>query len=308
LSVGPAVAGAPAREALSAAVDALAAAGVEDPRLDAELLLAEATGWARAALLADPEAEVPPAAGRRFAEMVRRRLRREPVAYILGRKGFRHLDLSVDRRVLIPRPETELLVELALEASPGRALDVGTGSGAIALAIADELPECEVTATDTSPGALEVARTNAARLGLADRVGFFEGTLPPAGDGRGGGGPASGGFDLVLANLPYVAERDWPSLQPEVTGWEPREALLAGPDGLDAYRAFIPGSAGLLCRYADQRSGGPNVGGALAVEVGEGQAPAVAELMREAGFGEIEVRRDLAGIERVVLGRVGEMA
>jgi release factor glutamine methyltransferase len=282
-----------ARQALDAAVDALAAAGVEDPRLDAELLLAEATGSSRAALVADGGAEVPAAAARRFGEMVRRRLRREPVAYILGRKGFRNLDLAVDRRVLIPRPETELLVELALELKPESVLDVGTGSGAIALAVADELPECAVTATDTSPGALEVARANAERLGLAKRVRFVEGTLPEAGAGTQGAG-----FDLILANLPYVAEGDWPSLQPEVKQWEPREALLAGPDGLDAYRTLlVPGCALPLLRIAPQRKG------ALAVEVGEGQAPAVAELMRGAGFGEIETRPDLAGIERVVIGR-----
>src|SRR5262245_36352788 len=128
--------GASVREALDGAIDALSAVGVEDPRLDAELLLAEATGWSRAALVADPVAEIPPAAGRRFGELVRRRLRREPVAYILGRKGFRRIELAVDRRVLIPRPETELLVELALEVEPESVLDVGTGSGAIALAIA----------------------------------------------------------------------------------------------------------------------------------------------------------------------------
>ena len=175
--------------------------------------------------------DVTPAGGRLFGEMVRRRLRREPVAYILGRKGFRHIELAVDRRVLIPRPETELLVELALEVGPRRLLDVGTGSGAIALAVADELEDCEVTATDTSAGALALARANAERLGLAERVRFLEGTIPEAGTGADGSGPA---FDLILANLPYVAERDWPSLQPEVTQWEPREALLAGPDGLDA--------------------------------------------------------------------------
>jgi release factor glutamine methyltransferase len=275
------------REALEAAVDALAAAGIDEPRLDAELLLGEAMGLSRAALVADSGAEVPAPAARSFGEMVRRRLRREPVAYILGRKGFRRLGLSVDPRVLVPRPETELLVELALELRPARVLDVGTGSGAIALAVADELPDAEVTATDTSPAALEVARGNANRLGLSERVHFVEGTLPD--DER--------GWDLVLANLPYVAERDWPSLQPEVTRYEPPEALLAGPDGLDAYRALIPECSPVLSRYAERTRG------ALAVEVGEGQAPVVAELMRQSGFGELEVRRDLAGIERVVIGR-----
>lgn len=265
------------REALSAAVDALAAAGVEDPRLDAELLLAEATGLDRARLVSDPEAEISPPAARRFAEMVRRRLRREPVAYILGRRGFHGIELAVDPRVLVPRPETELLVELALELKPGRLLDVGTGSGAIALAVASELPECEVVASDTSPATLEVARANAERLGLADRVTFVEGSLPEVGE-----------FDLVLANLPYVAETDWPSLEPEVTEWEPREALLAGPDGLDAIRAL------LAAKPPSDR---------IALEMGEGQAEAVGELLREAGFGAVETRADLAGIERVAVGK-----
>ncbi len=263
------------REALSASVDALAAAGVEDPRLDAELLLGRATGLERAALVAQPATEVPPPAARAFGEMVRRRLRREPVAYILGSRSFRHIELAVDRRVLVPRPETELLVEVALERRPGRVLDLGTGSGAIALAVADELPDCEVLATDISPGALEVARGNAERLGLAVRVEFRQGSVPPGER-----------VDLVLANLPYVAERDWPGLQPEVIEWEPREALLAGPDGLDAYRAL----------FAQ-----PPAAPAVAVEVGEGQAPAVAELARAAGFARTAVRRDLAGIERVVV-------
>ena len=272
-------------EALGAAADGLRAAGVEDPRLDAEVLLAEAVGCERAALIADGGADVPPAAARAFGEMVRRRLRREPVAYIVGRKGFRNIELEVDRRVLIPRPETELLVEIALEREPATLLDLGTGSGAIALAVAAELPGCAVTAADTSPAALDVARANAARLGLAERVRFLPGSLP-----------AGESFDLVLANLPYVAERDWPGLQPEVTKWEPREALLAGPDGLDAYRTLFPACGSPLYRYALQTTA------AIAVEVGEGQARAVAGLMREAGFAAIETRRDLAGIERVVIG------
>ena len=283
--------GATVRNALAAAIDGLRAAGVDEPRLDAELLLGEAMGCERAALVADGGAEVPPPAARAFGEMVRRRLRREPVAYILGRKGFRDLELAVDRRVLIPRPETELLVELAVELGPASVLDVGTGSGAIALAVAAELPDCAVTATDTSPAALEVARGNAERLGLYDRVRFLEGTLPE-----------DGGFDLVLANLPYVSECDWPSLQPEVTQWEPREALLAGPDGLDVYRALIPECGRAFASYGWKSSA------AVAVEMGEGQDEAVGALMREAGFGAIEARRDLAGIERVVVGRVGEEA
>jgi release factor glutamine methyltransferase len=273
-------------EALSAAVDALAAVGVEDPRLDAEVLLAEATGLDRAALIADPGAALEPAASRLFGEMVRRRLRREPVAYIAGRKGFRSIELAVSGRVLIPRPETELLVEIALERQPATVLDLGTGSGAIALAIASELPGCEVTATDTSSGALALARANAERLGLTERVSFRPGSVP--GDGA---------FDLVVANLPYVAERDWASLQPEVTQWEPREALLAGADGLDVFRALLRERGRGLARYAEESST------AVALEVGEGQAPAVADLLREAGFGTVETRLDLAGIERVVIGQ-----
>jgi release factor glutamine methyltransferase len=287
--------GAPTGEALTAATDALAAAGVPEARLDAELLLAAASGRERASLIADPQAEVPPAVGRTYGELVRRRLRREPLAYIVGTKGFRRIELAVDSRVLVPRPETELLVDVALERRPGTVLDVGTGSGAIALALADELPEATIVATDTSPGALEVARANAARLGLTDRVRFEAGTVP-----------ADESFDLVLANLPYVAEREWAGLEPEVTQWEPREALLAGEDGLDAYRALLaPLDEGpaecLRPTFSDQPTPLERAA-AVAVEIGVDQALEVAELLRDAGFGEIEVRSDLAGVERVVVG------
>ena len=279
------------REALTASVDALTAAGVDTPRLDAEVLLAEASGWDRARLAADPEAAVPASVARRFGEMVRRRLRREPVAYIVGRRGFRHLDLAVDRRVLIPRPETELLVDLALELQPGSVLDVGTGSGAVALAIADELSGCRVVATDTSAAALEVAAANAERLGLGERVRFLADSVP-----------ADGEFDLVVANLPYIASGEWPGLQPEVTQWEPREALLAGADGLDAIRALLSGRVRHLSDQARQMT---NAAVVIALEVGEGQAAAVGELLHAAGFGSVETRVDLAGIERVVIGRSG---
>jgi release factor glutamine methyltransferase len=266
------------REALSGAADALEAAGVDSPRLDAELLLAEASGWDRARFATEPEAGVPADAARRFGELVRRRLRREPIAYILGRKGFRSIELEIDRRVLVPRPETELLVELALELRPRRVLDLGTGSGAVALAIAAELPGCEVAATDISAAALEVARGNAARLGLGERVKLVEGMLPP-GLGR---------FGLLVANLPYVGEAEWSTLEPEVTEWEPREALLAGQDGLGLLRAAVPAAVG--------------VAPVVAFEVGAGQAPAVSEMLFEAGFGAVETRADLAGIPRVVVG------
>ena len=275
------------RDALTSATDAFTAAGVGSPRLDAELLLAEATGLDRARLAAEPELGVEPGPAREFAAMVRRRVVREPVAYILGRKGFRNLEIPVDPRALIPRPETELLVEIALETVKGsdpltersRVLDVGTGSGAIALAVADELPGAEVTATDTSAGALRLAAENAERLGLADRIRFGLGSLP---EGR---------FDLVLANLPYVTEAEFAGLEPEISRYEPRSALVPGPTGLEAIDAVL-GALSL----------GPCSAAAVALEVGAGQAPAVAELVRRAGFDSVGTRRDLAGIERVVLG------
>lgn len=274
-------------EALDASVAALEAAGVDSPRLDAELLLAEATGRDRAALIADPDLGIDAAAGRAFGAMVRRRVLREPVAYILGRRGFRNLELRCDPRALIPRPETEMLVDVALELRPASVLDVGTGSGAIALALADELPAVEIVATDTSPAALALARENAEQLSLADRVSFGLGSLP-----------APRPFDLVLANLPYVRDCDWTELAPEITRHEPRAALLGGEDGLDPIRSLLaalapdsgPARAGLGCD-------------AVGLEVGEGQATDVAAMVGAAGFAETEVRTDLAGIERVVIGR-----
>jgi len=269
------------RDALTASTDALAGAGVEGARFDAELLLSEATGEGRARLDADPEAPVGAPAARRFGAMVRRRVAREPVAYILGRRWFRRIELEVDRRVLIPRPETEHLVEAALELRPRTVCDVGTGSGAVALAIADELPEARVVATDTSPGALALARANSDRLGLAERVAFEAGTFP-----------AAGRFDLVVANLPYVSEGEWGRLQPEISRYEPREALVAGPTGLEAITALLDNVGGREPRPA-----------AIALEVGAGQAAAVESLVRAAGYRSVEARRDLAGIDRVVLGR-----
>jgi release factor glutamine methyltransferase len=267
-------------EALEAAADALAAAGVDSPRLDAELLLAEATGRARARLAADPPAGVEAAAARRFGAMVRRRVAREPVAYILGRRGFRRIELAVDRRVLIPRPETELLVEVALDLRPRSVLDVGTGSGAVALAVADELTEAEVTATDPSLDALAVAKANRDRLGVADRVRLEHATLPDAID-----------FDLLVANLPYVSEREWEGLAPEITRFEPREALVAGPTGLEAIDRLLGDVTVAKPRPA-----------VVALEVGAGQAATVMELVRSAGYEQVGARPDLAGIDRVVIG------
>jgi release factor glutamine methyltransferase len=270
--------GVPVREALDSAVIALSAAGVDTPRLDAEVLLAHALGVDRTALVVDRDRRVEGPAVRAFQDAVRRRsVGREPVAYITGVKGFRHIDLHVDGRVLIPRPETETLVEAALELPRGaRVVDVGTGSGAVALALKDERPDLDVTGTDASPDALAVARANAARLGLD--VSFREADLL---DG-------AGAVDAVLSNPPYV--EDGTPLQPEIERHEPPIALYAGADGLAVIR-----------RLAAQA--GASTARVLALEIGMGQAAEVAAVLREAGFATTETRRDLAGIERVVVGR-----
>ena len=274
MSRGPA--GTSVRDALYSALVALEASGVDSPRLDAELLLAEALGVDRAALYSDRELAVAGPAARTFQDLVRRRaFDKEPVAYLLGRRGFRHLDLAVDRRVLVPRPETELLVEVGLELPAGASVvDVGTGSGAIALALKQERPDLVVTATDTSAEALAVARANAERLGLD--VAFTQTDL------------FDGAPDAVLSNPPYVADGD--ALPPDVAEHEPAAALFAGADGLDVVRRLVA------------RSAEAGVG-LLALEVGAGQADAVAALASAAAFARVETRRDLAGIERVVLGR-----
>ncbi len=268
--------GVPVRDALDSALVALGAAGLDTPRLDAEVLLAHALGVDRAALVIDPEREVAGTAARWFQDAVRRRaIDREPVAYIVGSKGFRHLELAVDRRVLVPRPETELLVEAGLELPDGaRVVDVGTGSGAVALALKQERPDLDVTATDVSADALAVARANAARLGLD--VAFVQADL------------FDGDFDAVLSNPPYVEEGA--PLAPEL-GHEPPAALFAGGDGLDVVRGLVA------------RAGGREAVRTLAVEVGQGQAAAAAGLARDAGFATVAKRRDLAGIERVVVAR-----
>lgn len=272
-------------EALGGAIDALAAAGVDSPRLDAELLLEEASGYSRADLIASPEAELPKGAGRGFAALVRRRSSREPVAYILGRKGFRSIELRCDRRALIPRPETELLVEIALELSPQRALDLGTGTGAIALAIADELPDCEVLATDISAEALSLAAENTKALGMGERVFLLSGSVPHD----------AGSIDLLVSNLPYISEQDWQGLEPELREFEPRQALVSGPSGLEAFEELIIGPTGIPML--------PESPSAVALEVGEGQAAEVAAMLEVTGFSQVEVRPDLAGIDRVVLAK-----
>jgi release factor glutamine methyltransferase len=265
-----ALVGPPVRDAVEAAVTAIAAAGCSTPRLDAEVLIADALGADRAVLHSSPDRAITGAQARVIGERVRRRVAREPVAYILGRRGFRRIELFVDSRVLIPRPETELLVEVALELPAGaRVHDVGTGSGAAALALMDERPDLTVTASDASPAAVGVARANAARLRLPLELSVDRG-LPER------------RFDLVVANLPYVREDEWDGLAPEIREFEPREALVAGPDGLDAIRALV--------------SGAPS-GTRLALEHAPGQAAGVRALLEDA-----HTHRDLAGRERVTVG------
>jgi len=284
--VSPVTAGTRAREALDSAIIAIAAAGCETPRLDAELMLAGVLGVSRERLLTDRDLVVWGPAIRSFQDAVRRRvMQREPVAYITGVRHFRRLELAVDPRVLIPRPETELLVEVALARLPhgARVLDVGTGSGAIALALADERPDLAAAGSDLSEDALAVARANAARLGL-DSVEWLRADLL---DG------VPDVFDAILSNPPYVAEADRAQLAPEILRHEPAGALFAGPDGLDAIRALI-----------DQVAARERVR-LLILEVGAGQAEAVEEQMRRVGFADVCAERDLTGIERVVAGKCG---
>ena len=226
------MAGTPVREAIDSAMVALTAAGVDTPRLDAEVLLAHVLGTERLRLLSDRDAVVEGPAVRAFQDAVRRRaVDREPVAYITGVKGFRRLEIAVDPRVLIPRPETETLVEAALDVLPqgARVVDVGTGSGAVALALKDERPDLDVVATDVSEDALAVARANAERLGLA--VEFVHGDLLAG----------AGEVDGVVSNPPYV--EDGAELAPEIVRHEPALALRAGPDGLDVLRLLVPAAA-----------------------------------------------------------------
>jgi release factor glutamine methyltransferase len=253
---------------MATAIAQLEQAGCDTPRLDAELLLADALGWDRAQLFTR-DYEVPPG----FAERLRRRAAREPVAYITGRRAFRRIELAVDPRVLIPRPETETLVEAALGLPVGaRVHDVGTGSGAVALALKEERPDLAVSGSDASPDAVDVARANAQRLGLD--VAFEVARGLPAGQ-----------FDLVVANLPYVREDEWDGLAPEIRLYEPREALVSGADGLDAIRELVAAAPS---------------GTRAALEHAPGQAAAVRALLRDPATVE-----DLSGRERVTTGAVG---
>ena len=259
-----------AAEALRLAEEQLAEAGVETPRVDAEWLVAHVLGVSRSAVYAHGARRVPD----NLHVLLERRRRREPLAYVLGEWDFRGLTLRTDPRALIPRPETEIVVERCLALLSGmeapRVLDIGAGNGAIALAIASEHPSVRVTAVDTSPGAVALARENAGRLGLA--VDIHEGGIDEA----------ASGWDLVVSNPPYVAPEEWDSLQPEIRDWEPRAALVG--TGLHEEIARRARTAWLV------------------LEVGDGQAQEVSDALRAHCYGRITITRDLAGKERVVEG------
>jgi release factor glutamine methyltransferase len=268
-------------EAIREGTAQLEQAGVESPRVDAELLLAHVLGTTRSAVRADGRRELEETELVELERLLARRERREPLAYVLGEWGFRRLTLGVDSRVLVPRPETEIVVERALARIAAlerpRVLDVGTGSGAIALALADEHPGARVTGIDASVDALAVARENAARTGL--EVQLVEGDLFA--------GLPEGPWDLVVSNPPYVLPSEIDSLAPEVRDWEPRAALV----GEGATEAIARDARRVL-----------RPGGVLVLEVAHGSAERVSELLRDLGYEDVTATRDLAGRHRVVEG------
>ena len=274
-------------QAWTAARDRLKATGIEMPVIDARLLLEAAAGATRADLLNDPQRQLTDEQTRTLDTYLERRERREPIAHILGRKGFWTVMLSVGPQVLTPRPDTELVVIAALErlepAAPARILDLGTGSGAILLAMLAERPAAKGLGVDISEEALAVARENAANLGLAGRTALLRGDWTA--------GLENDGYDLVVSNPPYIPTEDISSLDPEVRQYEPLAALDGGPDGLDAYRALAPEILRVL-----------KPGGGFVVEIGYDQGPDVTALFEAAGAAELELRQDLGGRDRVVAG------
>lgn len=265
----------------------LEVAGVELPVFDARLLLEAGAGVSRLEIITEPRRELSDAQVAAVEALVKRREAREPVSHILGRKQFWTLDLAVNSDVLTPRPETEHLVQAALEHlptdQPSRVLDLGVGSGAILLAILSERPKATGVGVDISEAALAVARQNGEALGLNARIDWRVGDWDRGIDET---------FDFVVSNPPYIPSGDIVGLAPEVAQYEPRAALDGGADGLDPYRIMAPRLMHIL-----------SPGGAFALEVGQGQAEAVAEMARKAGLEAVETRLDLAGIARIVRGR-----
>ena len=261
-------------------------AGVDSPRLSIELLLAHVLKKKRLQLYLEFEREVDEAALEILRGLVKRRGAGEPLQYVTGEAEFCGLKLAVDRRVLIPRPETELLVEIVAVRQPASVVDVGTGSGCIALALAHRLPNAVVTATDISPDALAVAQANAARFNYNNFTRFLQGDLLSA-------LPDSFTADAIVSNPPYIASGELAQLPREVKDFEPVQALVAGADGLDVIRRLV---------LAAKRSLSPT--GFVALEIGAGQCPAVAELFGSAGYTVAQVEKDLQGIERVIVAQL----
>jgi release factor glutamine methyltransferase len=273
------------------AAEDLARRGVNDsPRLDAELLLGHATGLDRVRMIVDAARPLAPDELDRFRQLLVRRRRSEPVAYIVGEREFYGMRFSVNRHVLIPRPDTEILVNVALERTRerhmfGRAVDVCTGSGCVAIAFATERPTWHVTGSDISEDALVVARQNALRLGAIWNVDFRPSDLLAS---MGAGAL----FDLITANAPYVPDAEVPTLAADIRNYEPAGALCGGPDGLAILRRLVKAAPAWLAP-----------GGVLALEVGAGQAERVAKGLGAYGFADVQRERDYGGIERVVSGR-----
>jgi len=279
--VSPSAGSVSLREALVGSTDYLARRGIERARFESELILAQALGLGRIQLYMDLDRPLNSDERERSRALVERRGGREPLAYVLGEWGFRRLTLKTDARALVPRPETEILVERALTLIEGleapRVLDIGTGSGAIALAIADEHPGARVVALDSSTDALALARENAEACGL--EVELKQGDIRD---------PIEGELDLVVSNPPYVLPEEIETLEPEVRDWEPREALV----GVGVPEALAERSRELLVP-----------GGWLAVELGEGQQSAYAALLGDLGYQAVTITPDLTGRERVVEAR-----
>jgi release factor glutamine methyltransferase len=279
------------KDLVAKAIERLRAAGVEDPRLDAELLLAFAAGITRERLLAE-SIVIDDALRERYAALVDSRAARMPLAYIVGRREFYSLDLEVSPEVLIPRPETETVVTAALSFIAGRpaarVLDLCTGSSAIALAIAVNAQHTQIVGTDISDDALAIAARNAARLDLATRVKFRRADCWTVMDG----GDPLGRFDLIVANPPYIRDDEMAALAPEIRNYEPHVALAGGFDGLAFYRRIAADARNHLTQD-----------GTLMVEVGQGQAAEVGAIFRACGCGEIALFNDLAGISRVIVAR-----